>query len=295
MVTVRQAKSDADLDAWREVFAAVVPNERAPTVAQMRAQGSDRVRLLAEVDGIVVGSGIAGRSDLPDAAFVAPRILPEWRRRGIGTRVLAGLAPYLDGLGVSVAQASVDEAGSVAFAERFGFVEIDRQVEQVWAVAPVAAPRIPTGVEIVPVATRPALWREAYAVVGAQAFQDMALVAPIEVSLEQWEQEWISDPDAMFVALAEGEVIGCAGLIPDEDQPYRAENALTAVRRDWRGRGVAAALKRVTMAWAAEHGLREVYTWTQRGNADMRRLNEHLGYATRAESVMVRAPLPLRL
>jgi GNAT superfamily N-acetyltransferase len=123
----------------------------------------------------------------------------------------------------------------------------------------------------------------------------MALITPITVTLAQWEQDWISDPDAMFVALADGEVIGTAGLILDTDKPYRAENALTVVRRDWRGRGVARALKLLTLAWAAEHGLTEVYTWTQRGNDDMRGLNESLGYAYRSESVSVRAPLPVEV
>ena len=113
------------------------------------------------------------------------------------------------------------------------------------------------------------------------------------VSPEQWERHWITDPDAMFVALAGGEVIGCAGLLPDTDDPGRAEHALTAVRRDWRRRGVAAALKRCTLAWAADHGLREVYTWTQRGNDDMRALNTHLGFTTRTESLSMRASLPL--
>ena len=153
--------------------------------------------------------------------------------------------------------------------------------------------RVPDGIEIVRVSERPELWRAVYQVVGAQAFQDMALIAPLEISLEQWERDWITDPDAIFVALADGEVIGCAGLLPDTDEPGRAEHALTAVRRDWRRRGVAAALKRCTLAWAAEHGLREVYTWTQRGNDDMRALNTHLGFTTRTESLTMRATLPL--
>jgi hypothetical protein len=45
--------------------------------------------------------------------------------------------------------------------------------------------------------------------------------------------------------------------------------------------------------WAAEHGMGEVYTWTQRGNDDMRALNEHLGFVTRRESLSMRASLPL--
>jgi GNAT superfamily N-acetyltransferase len=148
-------------------------------------------------------------------------------------------------------------------------------------------------VEIVAVSERPELWRAAYDTVGKQAFQDMATVSALDITLEQWERDWITSQDATFIALAGGEVIGCAGLMPDTDNPRRAEHALTAVRRDWRRRGVAAALKRCTLAWAAAHGLTEVYTWTQRGNGDMRALNTHLGFVTRTESLSMRASLPL--
>jgi hypothetical protein len=63
--------------------------------------------------------------------------------------------------------------------------------------------------------------------------------------------------------------------------------------RWWRRRGVAAALKRTALAWAAAHELREVYTWTQLGNEDMQALNTHLGFFTRTESLKMRASLPL--
>ena len=39
------------------------------------------------------------------------------------------------GIGLDRAGAHVGDSGSQAFAERFGFVEIDRQVEQVCALA----------------------------------------------------------------------------------------------------------------------------------------------------------------
>ena len=295
MITVRVADSDDDLDAWRRVFMVVLPNERAATIEEMR--GSIReglLRLLATSDGVVVGSGVAARSDFPRAASVAPRVLPEFRRRGAGTALLRVLARHVESLSdVDAVNAHVDDPDSRAFAEKFGFAEVNRQVEQVRAIGVEPPPRVPEGIEIVSVAQRPEAWPAAYAAVGVQAFEDMALDRPIFATLEQWNQEWIADPEAMFVAYAGGEVIGCAGLMLDADQPDRAENALTAVRRDWRGRGVAATLKRTTLAWAADHGLREVYTWTQRGNTDMRRLNQHLGYVTRAESIHMRAPLPL--
>lgn len=295
-ITVRTVRSDEDYAAWRQVRLAVVPGERADSAADLRAQAGPRHQfLLAEVDGVLVGSGVVGQSDLASSGAVAARVLPGRRRQGAGTAILRVLAERAAAMGFGVVGSNVEDPGSVRFAERYGFREVDREVEQVRAIGDEPAPRVPDGVVIVPVAERPGLWRAAYQTVGAQAFQDMATISPLDISLEQWERDWITDPGAMFVALAgaDGEVIGCAGLRPDSDDPGRAEHALTAVRRDWRRRGVAAALKRTSLAWAAAHGVREVYTWTQRGNQDMRALNTHLGFVTRAESLSMRASLPL--
>lgn len=292
-VTMRLVDTDADYAAWRQVRLTVVPNERADSVESLRAQSGSRQFLIAEVDGALAGSGVVGSSDLAGSGAVAARVLPSWRRRGVGTAILRDLAERAAELGFDVVNSNVDDPGSVRFAERYGFREVDRQVEQVRAIGDEPLPRVPDGVEIVRVSVRPELWPAAYSTVGAQAFQDMALISPLVVSLEQWERDWISDPDAMFVALADSEVIGCAGLLLDTDEPERAEQALTAVRRDWRHRGVAAALKRCTLAWASDHGIREIYTWTQRGNDDMRALNTHLGFTTRTESLTMRASLPL--
>ena len=49
----------------------------------------------------------------------------------------------------------------------------------------------------------------------------------------------------------------------------------------------------MTLWWAAEHGIREVYTWTQKGNENMRRLNEHLGFRYGLVAINMTAPLPL--
>jgi GNAT superfamily N-acetyltransferase len=294
MIDIRVAETDADLEAWRTIRMATLPNERAATVAEMRRTARpDTLWLLATLDGTVVGAGIAGKSDLEGSAFVAPRVLESARRRHVGTALLQVLAAHLSDHGYETVGASVDDPGSLAFAERFGFREVDREVEQVREIGDEPWPVPPAGVEIVPVATRPELWRAAYDPLAVQAFQDFALDTPLDVSLERWESDWLAWPEGMFLALADGDVVGCAGLERDADHPERAENALTAVRRDWRGGGVASALKRAALAFAAEQGIREVYTWTQRGNDDMRRLNEHLGYVTRSESIRVRATLPL--
>jgi mycothiol synthase len=293
-IVIRLVDTDEDYAAWRRVRMTVVPNERADSVEVLRAQsGPLHQFFLAEADGAVAGSGVVSKSQMAGSGAVSARVLPDWRRQGVGTAILRELAGRAARMGFTVVGSNVDDPGSVSFAERYGFREVDRQVEQVREIGAEPWPAVPDGIEVVRVSERPAVWREVYETVGAQAFQDMALISPLEVSLEQWERDWITDPDAMFVALAGGEVIGCAGLQPDPDEPERAEHALTAVRRDWRCRGVAAALKRLTLAWAAEHELSEVYTWTQRGNHDMRALNARLGYVTRTESLIMRATLPL--
>jgi GNAT superfamily N-acetyltransferase len=292
-LVLRVAESDADLEAWRRVRAEVIPNERVATIEWMRASMTpERVYLVAELDGAVIGSGLGGRSDLGYAGL-HPRVVPSARRQGVGTAILLELAERATRLGFTEAGTNVDDAGSLEFAARFGYREVDRQVEQVRPIGVEPWPEVPDGLTIVSVAGRPELWAAAYDPLALQAFTDMALDRPIQATTQQWQRDWLESPEATFVALAGGEVVGIAGLQLDEDQPDRAENAITAVLRGWRGRGIAKALKQMTLAWAAEHGIREVYTWTQQGNEVMRALNARLGYVGRGVSVTVRRSLPL--
>ncbi|MEU4393543.1 GNAT family N-acetyltransferase [Kribbella sp. NPDC023855] len=275
---------------------AALPHERCPSVAELREMDRPgRLLLVAEVDGRVVGSGLADRSDEEGRAYVAPRVLPEHRRQGVGTELLMALARHAVDQGYERAGAGVEDDGSLAFAQRFGFVEADRQVEQVRRIGVEPWPAPPTEYEVVTVAQRPELWARAYEQVALPTFPDMDVPSLLNVTADDWAKEWINDPEAMFLAVAGDEVIGVAGLLLDTDKPERAEVAYTAVRREWRGKSVAATLKRMSMAWAAEHGIAEIYTWTQRGNDNMRRLNEHLGFTYGATSISVRATLPLAL
>jgi mycothiol synthase len=285
--------SDEEYEAWRAVRLAVVPEERCLSVGEMRAQDSpDRLLLLAFMDGDVVGSGLADRSDTAGAGFVAPRVLSGHRRMGVGSALLQALADHCRGLALTPLVAGVDDEGSLAFAERHGFVEVDREVEQVRAVGDEPAPTgLPSGVGVIEASQRPDLWAASFETFGKEALADFALYAPLQISAEQWNTSWYGDP--MFLALYDDEVIGCAGLNRDTDRPERAENALTAVRRTWRGRGIASHLKRRALHWAALNGLEELYTWTQVDNAPMRRLNEHLGYVTARASITVSRTLPL--
>lgn len=269
-------ESDADYEAFRQVRMAVLPYERCASTQELRdARTDDRLMVLARVEGEVVGHGLAGPSDTA-GGFVAPRVLEEHRRQGHGTAILETLVEHLRSVGLRSAKAGADDAGSAAFGTRHGFVEVDREVEQVRAIGDEPAPAPIPGIEVVRLSERPELWGEGYEGFGQEAMSDFALYAPLEISRERWEAEWAGDP--MFLALDGDELVGCAGLFLDTDVPHRAEHALTAVRRTHRGRGLAVHLKQRTLHWAAGHDVREVYTWTQQGNAPMRALNERLGF-----------------
>ena len=272
----------------------VVPDESAGTVGQQRDRESEeRLLLLAELDGELAGSGLADRSYLAGRFGVAPRVLPGFRRHGVGTAVLRELVAHAERFGVPEASALVDDDGSKAFAERFGFREADRQVEQVKVLGDEPPPQLPPGIEVLTVAERPSLLEEAYPL-ACEGYADFATDAAASVSLEDWLREEATLPGGSFAALAEGEVVGYSGLMA-HDNPGVAEDGLTVVRRDWRRHGLARALKRLELHWAAQNGLREVVTWTQRDNEGMRRLNELLGYEYRAISLTMCAALPLPL
>jgi RimJ/RimL family protein N-acetyltransferase len=295
---IRPVETDRDLEAYVAVANAAVPDDipwNAEKMRERRDRDPRRLYLLAEVDGDPVAVGFAGPSDNADRGFVAPRVLPRARRRGIGTALVVRLADHLESLGFETAGAHVDgnDEGSLAFADRFGFEETDRQVEQVRTVGeePPAGP--PPGVTFVTIAERPELLREAYPL-GLQGWAAMATTEPVSISLDDWLADEATFPEGSFVALAEGEIVGYSGLCRLGEDTTVAEDGLTVVRADWRRRGLATALKRAELAWAAENGIREIVTWTQRGNEGMRVANERLGYVYRQVSVNMRGPIPLQ-
>jgi mycothiol synthase len=291
MIELREAETDEELERWRSVRLAILPNERTASVEELRSGGS--FMLLAFRDGELVGSGSASKSDMGGGA-VTPRVLPAHRRQGVGTALLEQLAAHTETCGHTEVGSMVDDEGSFAFAQHFGFAETGRQVEQVRAVSSDEPwPTVPDGIEVITVAERPELLPRLYHELALQAFEEMPTPRKVEITPKQWETEWLNWPAATFAALAGDELVGMAGLNRDTDRQERAENALTTVRRDWRGRGLARALKETAIAWASAHGIREVYTWTQTGNENMRAVNERLGYVTRDISISVRRELPL--
>lgn len=292
-IAIHPAKTDADLEAWIDVRRAVMPNESAPTIATLRAEERpDRILVLAESGGRVVGSGLADRSQVT-GSFVAPRVLPDHRRRGVGTAILAHLTNHLVEHGFDSVGCHVEDDASLGFAIRRGFEQVDVQVEQVRTLAADERPAPPyPSVDFATVATRPELLQRTFAL-AQQGYADMALkIGRVTVSIDQWLREEATLPGGSFVALERGMIVGYTGLVAWSGDDGRAENGLTVVERRWRGRGLATALKHRQLVWAAANGIREIATWTQQANEAMQRVNAGLGYTNRSVSRTMRRTLP---
>jgi len=95
-------------------------------------------------------------------------------------------------------------------------------------------------------------------------------------------------PELVFVAVAGDEVVGYSAL--DVFGP-RVFNGLTAVRRAWRRRGVATALKHAGIAAAKAAGFARLQTESEERNVPMRTLNERLGYVPVPGMIVFEGPL----
>ncbi len=292
MIGLRPCETDSDYEAWLAVRRAVLPNERTASLDELRSgiKPGD-LHVLAEGDGELAGSGLVNRSDTGNA-HVAPRVLPQKRGRGVGTALLKRLGAHAVEQGYARAGSHVggEDERSLAFARRFGFEETRRDVQQVLDVS-AGEPREIQGVEFASIEARPDLLEAAYPL-AEQAYEDMPIVG-LDVPLESWLAEEATLPLGSFAALADGDVVGYAGLLRWADDPTKAEHGLTVVRRDWRRRGLASALKERQIAWAAANGLRRLVTYTQTGNESMQTVNARLGYITTDVTVSFSRSLPL--
>ena len=292
MISLRSCETDADYQAWLGVRRAVLPNERTPSLDELKASiGPNDLHLLAQLDGELAGSGLMNRSDT-GRAHIAPRVLPKKRGRGVGAALLQHLAEHAVELGYTAAGSHVPgrDEHSIAFAQRFGFEEERRDIQQVLEVTNVE-PRDVEGIAFVSIESRPDLVEAAYPL-AQEGWADMPIEG-IEISLESWLSEAATLPGGSFAALEGKDIVGLAELRSWEDEPAKAEHGLTVVRRDRRRRGLASALKERQIAWAAANGIRTLVTYTQTGNENMQEVNARLGYVTSEFTITFARSLPL--
>ena len=306
VLEIARCSNEAEKLLSLEAYNAVWPHE-AVTLDEVRsfeASLVDFADLLARIDGEPAGSGFAALVPVrPDLVFALVTVLPAQRRRGVGSAFYEAISDWARERELETIEAVLadDDSDSLAFAERRGFVEDRREkgvaLDLAAAEPPVVEP--PRGVEIVTWAQRPELARGMYEV-ALEAFPDIPggedeEIEPFDDWLAHHMQGSGDLPEATFVAVAGGEVVGYAKFSITAARPDVASHDLTGVKRAWRGRGVARALKATQIGWAKEHGYRELQTRNDERNAPIRRLNERFGYRPTVGRIYVRGPLAVSL
>jgi GNAT superfamily N-acetyltransferase len=301
-VVVREAASRTEEQRSLEIYNAVWPWD-AITLAEVdsfRQAVRAYVDSLAYVAGEPVGAAaVAILSARPTVGFLIVTVLEESRGRGAGTALYRFASVWACERSLDEFEAKVpeDDADSLAWAERRGFREIERNSRLVLDLSGLAAPAVapPEGVEVVTWAERPELARGMYEV-ACEAYVDIPGSEDDEMkSFDDWLAHDLGGsgdrPEATFVAVAGDEVVGYAKFSLTEAQPKVAFHDMTGVKRAWRGRGVAGALKRAEVAWAIENGYERLQTQNEVRNEPIRRLNERLGYRLAPGLVLLRGPL----
>lgn len=263
-------------------------------------------RLLAELGGRPVGAATVGRifvypPDYP-AFWGSIGVLPETRRRGIGERLLRAISDAAGAAGRTELHMTCveDRPESIDFLAHRGFTELERSKMVHLELDGLAIPTVvvPPGIEFTTLAARPDLVAGVHAVALA-TFDDIPggddpIVAGDLAEFGARDVDRAGIPkDAFFVAVEPGSdhVVAYASLMMLSGSTTRAYHDMTAVLRDFRGRGIALELKRATIAWAIEHGLATLETGNDEANGPMRAINARLGYQPRPDEITMRGPL----
>lgn len=299
MIEIREIGPD-ELEGWLAVAAKVRP-DRAGSVGDYvdwKRQAEDMVWFVASRDGEDAGAAFAyvGWHSAPGTGTGEAFVLPEHRGTGVGSALYRQLAGWVQGRGCVTLETTVseDDAASIAWADRRGFREIGRNSRLALDLTAIEAPAVepPEGIEIVTWADRPDLASALYDV-ACEAYPDVpGQEGTLMDSYEAWlskDMRGASDrPEATFIALADGEVAGYAKLsLFSSSHSKVAHHDMTGVRRAFRGRGIASALKRAEIAWAKQAGYEALETSNEVRNEPIRRLNERHGYTVQPGTVVM--------
>ena len=254
-------------------------------------------RWLASVDNVIVGSGYFGQSPWfgPDLQFVHVMVHPDHQECGYG-RALAErveTSAYDHGARRLLGHAEEADARTLRFLSLAGYREIDREwrstldlhsfdpVEWAESIDAVRAAGIAIQSVAEVSANRPD-WREELH--GLYVDIDRDVPSPLEIleiPREDFEAVTLGRQmlaDGFLVALDGDTLVGLTEPQLVDGDPTALSQELTGVRSDYRGRGIATALKAASATWAKDQGYVSIRTYNAQSNAAMLVVNDRLGF-----------------
>jgi GNAT superfamily N-acetyltransferase len=277
--------------------------EYAFTVDEQRAMDGARSpnrlwqRVIVEQDGEPVGHGFYGEQeelDAPGDYQVYVQVRKDKQRQGIGTFVY----DHIEGALAERDPVSFSAFASPAFPEHIRFLtkrghkKIQQEQDSKLLIEefdfdrfePAIARAEQQGIEIIAAPElerripdwKRVMWNLEFEFMKDSPLPDEARQRPFE-AYSKWFDAPMFRPDAYFVAMHEGKVIGMSELWQRGGQPHKLMTGMTGVVREYRRRGIATALKTTGIRYARDHGYTAIQTINAEGNP-MYDLNIALGY-----------------
>jgi mycothiol synthase len=296
---------DFDIEAVVNIALAIRP-DAFESVAEhvewhdvQRSAGRLCERWLVSAEGQVVGSASVGQSSVytlpPETIALYVEVHPEHQNRDYGRALLERAEATASEHKGEKAYSWSDETQprSMRFAERAGYREVDRGWQSTLDLSQCdpnglrdAVDRAASsGIRIAPVTTF-ALerddWKQVLHHLYSNVEMDVPAPFPIQkVPFEDFETQNLGRrlvSDGFLVALDGERLVGLTEPQPVDDVPHEISQSLTGVHSDYRGRGIAMALKSQAIIWAIEVGYTSIRTHSSQSNASMLAINNRLGF-----------------
>lgn len=295
-------KTDRDYSGVAEVATAVWP-DYPTTVSGLADSDANRDldllfgRIVAELDGGIVGFGVYGQPERSQHAgkfFVHAAVHPDRRRLGVGAAIYDRMVDTLSQRRPTALVASTHDnhADALEFLERRGFgIVLRRPVSRLDVrsfdssrILPASGSFVRGAISIAALSDlMPAVadWKRRCWDLEWEVVQDIPMSdAPTRPTFERYAQllevpEF--EPDSWFVARHGDAWVGMSTLSTDPSAPGVFFTGITGVRRAYRRRGIATALKLRGIEFARSRGGRTIETDNEENNP-MLDLNLALGF-----------------
>ena len=259
-------------------------------------------RLVAEEDGKIVGWGQVYHMPWQfhaDKYRMNLEVHQEHQRQGVGSALYERFLALVTERKGAKLRTDTQESRTAAleFLSKRGFEEIQRYWESRLDVngfdfAPFAAAEPRAAAEGITITTlADELDQKGESDEMLRAIYEMEMAAFLDVPFpdpptpfpyDEWKKWVLEGPgglkDAYFLAKDGERYAGVSNMHKNESHPGVVFQGFTGVIREYRGKGVAMALKLQTVKYAREKGYREIRTGNNTRNRPMLRINEAMGF-----------------
>lgn len=300
-ITIRTAIPDRDFPRLPRLLNLVESEPVTPETLyeweRRNPPGMIRRRAVAEQHNQLVGySAVIHENWQPAGEFFLWLVThPDYRQHGIGTHLFEDMLAFLADHDVTRLNTEVrdNDPASRHFAERRGFVIVRHIFESVLDLNTAALHQfagLVTRVEeqgirflsLADVGNTPDWQRKLYEVNYRGVLDDPGSTADSWLSFEDLQRNWENAswfrPEGQIMAVTEDDRVVGMTAVAYVEESNAMEQLMTAVDPDYRGQGIAQALKIVALNWAQDYGADSIRTQNDSANAAMLAINRKLGF-----------------